>query len=192
MKSTKSSPTKAVATRGERGPSTRRGQRPRLQERLKTIRCLLLDVDGVLTDGKLYFDAQGREFKAFDAQDGHGIALARRAGLRVGLVTGRRTPATRQRAKELRVDIFVEGPIDKGRAVQQVIKRHRLHREQICFVGDDLQDLAAFERAGLAVAVANAVPEVKRAAHYVTKRAGGNGAVREVVELLLKAQGLWK
>jgi 3-deoxy-D-manno-octulosonate 8-phosphate phosphatase (KDO 8-P phosphatase) len=166
--------------------------RKKLLDRLQNVRCLLLDVDGVMTDGKLYFDADGREFKSFDVQDGLGLALARRGGLLVGFVPGRPTRATRRRAKELRVDILIQGRIDKGQTVAQVQKRHRLRAEEICFVGDDLLDLPALERVGLAIAVANAVPEVKRAAHYVTKRPGGNGAVREVAERLLKAQGSWK
>lgn len=161
------------------------------RSRLQSIRCLLLDVDGVLTDGKLYFDAQGREGKVFDVQDGHGLALARRAGLLVGFITGRPTTATKRRARELHVDILVQGPIDKGQAVARIQKRYRLRTEELCFVGDDLLDLPALTRVGWAVAVANAVPEVKRAADYVTRRAGGQGAVREVVEKLLKARGVW-
>ncbi len=162
-----------------------------LTKRFKRVRCLLLDVDGVLTDGKLHFDAQGGEMKSFDIQDGHGIAVARKAGLLVGFVSGRPSPITERRAKELGVEVVKLGPVNKWQMVEEIKRQHQLADEEICFVGDDLLDLPVLNRVGVAVAVANAVPEVKAAAHYVTKRTGGSGAVREVVELLLKARGAW-
>jgi|GEM_PF-139057 len=151
-----------------------------------------MDVDGVLTDGKLHFTSDGKEFKSFDAQDGHGIALARRAGLVIGFISGRPSKATARRAAELGVEIVKQAAINKTEMVEQVKREHRLRNEQICFIGDELVDLPVMRRVGIAVAVLNATDEVKQAAHYVTRQSGGDGAVREVIEMILKAQGTWK
>ena len=148
-------------------------------------------MDGVLTDGKLYFDGQGGELKAFDVQDGHGIALAQRAGLVVGFISGRPSPATRRRAADLGVKVVLEQPANKMEMVDTVKRKLGFTNAEICFVGDELVDLPVLRRVGLAVAVPNAVPEVRAAAHYVTRHRGGDGAVREIVELILKAQGTW-
>jgi len=150
-----------------------------------------MDVDGVLTDGKLHFTSDGKEFKSFDVQDGHGIAMAHRAGLVIGFISGRPSRATAQRAADLRVKIVKQAATNKMEMVEEVKQEHGLRNEEICFVGDELVDLPVLRRVGLAVAVPNATAEVKRAAHYVTRRAGGNGAVREVIEMILKAQGSW-
>lgn len=160
--------------------------------RLKKIRCLLMDVDGVLTDGKLYFTSDGQELKAFDVQDGHGISMAQRAGLVIGFISGRPSKATARRAKDLRVNIVLQKPSNKMQMVEQVKRQHKLRNEQIAFIGDELVDLPVLRRIGFAVAVPNAMNEVKRAAHYVTRRRGGDGAVREVIEMILKAQGSWQ
>lgn len=162
-----------------------------LQERLRRVRCLLLDVDGVLTDGKLYFNGQGEEWKAFDVQDGHAIAMALRVGLPVGFVSGRPSAATTRRAAELGVSICVQKGTNKMELVNEIRDELRLGNDQLAFVGDELVDLPVMRRVGLAIAVPNAVPEVKKVAHYCTRAAGGNGAVREVIEMLLKAQGTW-
>ena len=162
-----------------------------LAARLRKIRCLLLDVDGVLTDGRLYFDGDGREFKAFDIHDGHGIAMAKRAGLLIGFVSGRSSEATKRRAADLGVELVMQEPTNKMDMVEQIKTTHSLTNAEICFVGDDLVDLPVLRQAGVAVAVANAVPEVRNAAHYVTVRSGGRGAVREVIDRLLQAQGKW-
>lgn len=162
-----------------------------LKSRLRKIRCLLLDVDGVLTDGKLHFTGNGDEIKSFDVQDGHGIAMAQRAGLRIGFVSGRASAATTRRAADLGVAIVLQQPTNKMELVEQVKAQHGLRDEEIGFIGDELVDLPVLRRVGLAVAVPNAVPEVKRAAHYVTRRTGGDGAVREVIEMILKAQKSW-
>ncbi|HUJ11997.1 MAG TPA: HAD-IIIA family hydrolase [Verrucomicrobiae bacterium] len=161
-------------------------------ERCRKIRCLLLDVDGVLTDGKLHFTSQGDEFKTFDVQDGHGIAMAQRAGLMIGFISGRPSKATARRAADLRVNIVMQKSANKMEMVEQIKRRHGLTNAEIAFVGDELVDLPVLRRVGLAVAVPNAVGEVKRTAHYVTRRRGGDGAVREVIEMILKARGLWK
>jgi 3-deoxy-D-manno-octulosonate 8-phosphate phosphatase (KDO 8-P phosphatase) len=160
--------------------------------RLKKIRCLLMDVDGVLTDGKLYFTSDGQELKAFDVQDGHGISMAQRAGLVIGFISGRPSKATARRAKDLRVNIVLQKPSNKMQMVEQVKRKHKLRNEQIAFIGDELVDLPVLRRVGFSVAVPNAMNEVKRAAHYVTRRRGGDGAVREVIEMILKAQGSWQ
>lgn len=162
-----------------------------LRTRLKHIRCLLLDVDGVLTDGKLHFTSDGREFKSFDVQDGHGIAMALRTGLLVGFVSGRPSEATAKRAADLGVKILMQAPVNKMDMVETIKAEHHLTDEEICFVGDELVDLPVLRRVGVAVAVPNAVPEVAAVAHYMTRRAGGQGAVREVIDLILKATDRW-
>ena len=163
-----------------------------LRRRLRKIRCLLLDVDGVLTDGKLHFTSDGEEFKTFDVQDGHGIAMAQRAGLTVGFISGRPAKATARRAADLRVKILLQKPSNKMDMVEKVKRQHGFANDEIAFVGDELVDLPVLRRVGLAVAVPNATDEVKRAAHYLTRRRGGDGAVREVIEMILKTQGSWK
>ena len=160
-------------------------------ERCRKIRCLLLDVDGVLTDGKLHFTGKGDEFKTFDVQDGHGIAMAQRVGLIIGFISGRPSKATTRRAADLRVKIVLQKPTNKMEMVDLVKRQHGFANDEIAFMGDELVDLPALRRAGLAVAVPNAVDEVKRVAHYVTRRRGGDGAVREIIEMILKARGLW-
>jgi 3-deoxy-D-manno-octulosonate 8-phosphate phosphatase (KDO 8-P phosphatase) len=150
-----------------------------------------MDVDGVLTDGKLHFASDGAEFKTFNVQDGHGIAMAQRAGLIIGFISGRRSKATARRAKDLDVRLVFQEPVNKMQLVERVKRKHGFGEEEVAFIGDDLVDLPVLRRVGFAVAVANAMPEVKSAAHYVTRRAGGDGAVREVIEMILKARGDW-
>lgn len=164
---------------------------PELAARLRRVRCLLLDVDGVLTDGKLHFGSDGAEFKTFDVLDGHGIAMALQVGLLVGFVSGRPSKATEKRAADLGVKILYQQPVHKMDMVKRIQTEHGLRDEEICFIGDELVDLPVLRRVGLAVAVPNAVAEVRAAAHYVTQRRGGDGAVREVIELILKATGKW-
>jgi 3-deoxy-D-manno-octulosonate 8-phosphate phosphatase (KDO 8-P phosphatase) len=162
------------------------------KKRAKFIRLLLLDVDGVLTDGRIVYDGAGRELKFFNIKDGHGIKLLQRAGLEVGILSGRRSPAVRLRAKELGIRLLKQRVLDKGKALEAILRKKRFRAEQICFVGDDLVDLPVLARVGLAVAVTDSVEDVKANAHYITNRPGGKGAVREVCDLILKAQGKWK
>jgi 3-deoxy-D-manno-octulosonate 8-phosphate phosphatase (KDO 8-P phosphatase) len=150
-----------------------------------------MDVDGVLTDGKLHFGNDGAEFKTFDVQDGHGIAMAQRAGLMIGFISGRRSKATACRAKDLGVRLVLQAPVNKMQLVERVKRKHGFGDEEVAFIGDELVDLPVLRRVGFAAAVANAMPEVKAAAHYVTRRVGGDGAVREVIEMILKARGDW-
>ena len=166
---------------------------PALKKRAARIRLLLVDVDGVLTDGHIYLqslpDGTATEMKAFSAHDGAGLKLARLAGLRTGLITGRGSAAVARRARELEMDFVYQTSDEKLSAYREILRRARLHDREVAYVGDDLPDLPVLARVGLAVAVANAVPEVKKAAQFITQRSGGAGAVREVVELVLKAQG---
>ncbi len=165
---------------------------PEVWERAQNIRLLILDVDGVLTDGRLYFDAKGEALKVFHVRDGHGIKLAQRAGIEVALVSGRRSDPTYHRAKELGISRFHEGVRDKVAVLEEIMAAMQIEATQVAAVGDDLVDLPLMSRVGLAVAVADAVPEVLAAAHWLTANPGGRGAVREVCDLLLKAQGKWK
>lgn len=158
---------------------------------LARIRMLLTDVDGVLTDGRIHFDSSGQEFKTFHVHDGAGLAYWHRCGGLSGFLSGRAGRVVAERARELGVHEVCLGVRDKAGVLDDVFRRHGLRREEVAYVGDDLLDLPVFERVGLAVAVANAREEVRSRAHYVTRARGGEGAVREVVELLLRARGDW-
>ncbi len=161
-------------------------------QRAQNIRLLILDVDGVLTDGRLYFDAKGEALKVFHVRDGHGIKLAQRAGIEIALLSGRRSDAAYHRARELGINRFHEGLRDKVAVLEEIMAAMGIQAAQVAMVGDDLVDLPIMSRAGLAVAVADAVPEVLAAAHWVTSLPGGHGAVRQVCDLLIKAQGKWE
>ncbi|MEX0939154.1 MAG: HAD hydrolase family protein [Pirellulales bacterium] len=163
----------------------------RLDERCERIELLLCDVDGVLTDGGVWFDNQGIEAKQFHIRDGMGIHLWQRAGYRCGLVTGRTSQVVKLRAAELGINILRQGIGEKLIAVQQILDELNLSAEQACYVGDDLNDLPVIRSVGLGVAVADAADEVRQAAHYTTSMDGGRGAVRETVELILKNQHRW-
>jgi len=160
------------------------------EERAARVEALVFDVDGVLTRGELIY-GPGGELKIFDVQDGHGFALARRAGLKLALLSGRGGEALRARAADLQVDALREGAARKGEALRELCGILRVKPEQVCYVGYDLIDLPAFRAAGFPVAVANAVPEVRERAAWVTARRGGEGAAREVIEFVLKARGVW-
>jgi 3-deoxy-D-manno-octulosonate 8-phosphate phosphatase (KDO 8-P phosphatase) len=163
--------------------------------RAKKIRVLLMDVDGVLTDGRIWLlsrrDGTASEIKGFSAYDGAGLKLARAAGLRTGLITGRESSAVAQRARECEIEFVYQGRATKLGSYEEILRATGASDREVAYVGDDLPDLPLLKRAGFAVAVANAAPEVKRAAHYVTSHSGGDGAVREVIELIVKAQGKW-
>lgn len=163
-----------------------------MQERLQKIRLLLLDVDGVMTDGRIIYDDQGGETKAFDVKDGHGIKLLQRAGIRVGIITGRQSAVVDRRAMELGIELVYQGAKDKLAPYREILQKTGLDDEQVAYVGDDLPDLPILRRVGFAATVADAVDEVKPYAHYVTRRAGGCGAVREICDLLLKESGRWE
>ena len=161
--------------------------------RLKRIKLFLCDVDGVLTDGSIFIGGE-HEFKRFNIRDGLGLVLARRAGLKIGWVSARPSPATKLRADELKIHFLVQqgDRVSKTGAIEALLEQEKMKWADICFVGDDIVDLGPMKRAGFAVAVADVVAEAKAAAHFVTKALGGRGAVREAVEMILKAQGKWQ
>ena len=167
------------------------GLPPEIVQRASKVSLLLLDVDGVLTDGRIVYADYGDELKFFDVQDGAGLVFWNRAGLQSAIITARTSRLLKRRAKEMHIDFLAQGRLLKLPAFEEVLKRFRLSPEQVCAIGDDLMELPILRRAGLAVAVPNAVDEVKQISHYVTKHSGGHGAVREVVDLILKAKGLW-
>jgi 3-deoxy-D-manno-octulosonate 8-phosphate phosphatase (KDO 8-P phosphatase) len=154
--------------------------------RARRIRWLVLDVDGVLTDGRLYYGAMGEELKVFDVKDGFGIVRARRAGLGVALLSAREAPATRQRAHELEIDRLLLGRRDKGVAFDELLRELDLDAAEVAAIGDDLPDLEVLQRVGISFAPADAVGAVKSACDVVLGAPGGRGAVREMVELLLE------
>jgi 3-deoxy-D-manno-octulosonate 8-phosphate phosphatase (KDO 8-P phosphatase) len=159
------------------------------------IRLLLMDVDGVLTDGKLYNvpapDGSMAETKGFDSQDGIALQWLNRIGIAAGVISGRVSPATAERAKQVKFKYVYQGHTEKIPILQEIMADAKLDPSQVAYIGDDFTDVVVMRRVGLAVATANARPEVKAIAHHVTQVPGGQGAVREVVELLLQAQGRW-
>jgi 3-deoxy-D-manno-octulosonate 8-phosphate phosphatase (KDO 8-P phosphatase) len=163
-----------------------------LDERCRAIRLILCDVDGVLTDGGIVLDNQGIEAKRFHVRDGMGIRLWRKAGYSFGLITHRSSHIVKTRAAELGIDILRQGIDDKLAAMRAIVQGLRLTPGQVCYLGDDLPDLQAVGAAGLGVAVADACVELRQAAHYIATAPGGSGAVREIVELILKAQARWE
>lgn len=165
---------------------------PELKERAQNIRLLILDVDGVLTDGRLYFGPKGETLKVFHVRDGHGIKMLQKTGIEVAFLSGRRSDAAYHRAKELGISRYHEGLRDKVMVLTEIMDAMKIEAAAVAAMGDDLVDLPIMTRAGLAVAVADAPPEVKAAAHWVTNLPGGRGAVREVCDLILKAQGKWE
>jgi len=164
---------------------------PDVWQRASRIRLIILDVDGVLTDGSLFFGPRDELFKVFHVRDGHGVKMAQRADIEVAFLSGRRSDPAFLRAKELGVNRYYEGLRDKVPVLEDLCRTLNLSPEEVAAVGDELVDLPLFHRVGLAVAVADAVPEVKAAAHWVTKNPGGRGAVREVTDLILKGTGAW-
>jgi len=160
------------------------------QKKARRVKFLLMDVDGVMTDGKITF-IRGEEVKYFDTKDGVGLVLARMNGLKLGLISGRTSTAVTERARSLGMEEVHQGILHKEGVLQRIAKKYRLEYENICYMGDDLIDLGVLNAVGLSVAVADAVEEVRGNVDYVTERPGGRGAVREVVELILRAQGKW-
>ena len=159
---------------------------------LKQIRLLLLDVDGVLTDGRIIYTDAGEQVKSFYSKDGLGLRLLMDAGVKVGIVTGRTSQVLRHRCQNLGIDLIFDGIKDKALALEQIVEKTGIPASAIAFAGDDLIDLPAMTRCGVAFAVADAVPEVKAAADMVTARPGGLGGVRDICEALLKARGDWE
>ena len=164
-----------------------------LLARARKIKIILNDVDGIWTDGKLHFfvtpNGEVDEIKSFNAQDGIAIMLCRLAGLKCGVITGRRHETTVSRARNLGMDFFYQGFLTKTLALDDILKRMAITAEEVAYIGDDLTDLPSMEKVGLAITVPNAVQAVQKTAHYVTQRKGGDGAYREAIDLILTAQG---
>lgn len=163
-----------------------------LEDKIKKVRMLILDVDGVLTDGHIAYGDYGDELKYYDVLDGFGIELLKRAGIVPVIISGKKSKVNARRAKDLKVSYVYQDVQDKLAVFGGVLKKLKVMPEEVCCIGDDLMDIPLLSRAGFAVAVQNAVPEVKRVAHYVTAKNGGRGAVREVADKILKSQGKWE
>jgi len=168
---------------------------PALKKRAAKIELLLMDVDGTMTDGGVTLlsqtDGTALEIKTFDAHDGQGLTLARTAGLRTGCITGRESAALLRRANEMKMEFIYMKQALKMPAYEEILRKAGVSDSAVAYVGDDLPDIPLMRRVGLAIAVGDAVPEVKQAAHYTTKAVAGHGAIREAVELVLKSKGIW-
>ncbi|MGD8345769.1 MAG: HAD hydrolase family protein [Lysobacterales bacterium] len=163
---------------------------PLLMRRAARIRLLALDVDGVLTDGRLHYDNAGNESKSFSTRDGLGLRLLSMQGVELALITARSSGIVSRRAAELGIEHLYQGSVNKLDAFHELLSETGLDAEQVCYAGDDWLDIPVLDRAGLAVTVADGDPVVKRRVHYVTERPGGHGAVREICDLILAARGL--
>ncbi len=162
-----------------------------MKDRIEPVRLLIMDVDGVLTDGRIVLDDSGNELKFFDVRDGHGIVMLHRIGVESAIITGRSSKVVERRAKELGITYVYQGIHDKLEAYEELKRRVGLEDREIAYVGDDVVDMPVMARVGFAVAVADAHPEVIKIAHYVTNAKGGRGAVREVTELIIREKGKW-
>lgn len=169
---------------------------PAVKKRAARIKVLLMDVDGTMTDGGVTLlsqpDGSALEIKTFDAHDGQGLTLANTAGVRTGCITGRESAALLRRAHEMRMEFIYMKQPTKIPAYEEILKKAGVSESEVAYVGDDLPDLPVMRRVGLAVAVGDAVPEVKKAAHFTTKSVAGRGAIRDAVELILKSKGIWE
>ncbi len=162
-----------------------------IDDRAKKIKLVIFDIDGVLTDGRIIHGNYGDELKFFDVQDGLGIILLHRAGIKVAIITAKASKIVRNRAKELKVKYVFQNHHDKLKIFEKLIKKLRLSPDEVCFIGDDLIDIPILKRVGLAVSVPNSVNEVKEITHYTTEKSGGRGAAREVIDIILKSQNKW-
>lgn len=164
----------------------------KLEQRMQGIQLILSDVDGVMTSGGITYDNQGVETKTFHVRDGMGIKLWQRTGYRFGVVTARSSHIVKLRMDELGVDLVRQGAENKLEIANEIMQELSLSSEQICYIGDDLTDMALLQNVGLSASVSDGAPEVKKAVHLVTKAAGGHGAIRELVEAILKSQKRWE
>lgn len=162
-----------------------------LREKLQHIKILIMDVDGVMTDGRIIINDDGRETKNFDVRDGHGIKLVQRYGIEVALLTGRQSEVVKHRANELGITEVHQKIFNKKEVFVEILQKNNLNADQAAFIGDDIIDIPVLKEAGFSATVADAIDIVKKTVDYVTKKKGGRGAVREVCEMLLQAQGRW-
>lgn len=163
-----------------------------LREIARQIRFLILDVDGVLTDGRIVLDNEGNEFKSFHVRDGHGIKMLVRSGVQVAIITGRYSKVVERRARELGIDEVFQKCHVKTAALEDIVRKYGLTEKEVAYVGDDIVDVPVFRRVGMPIAVSDAMDEAKDFASMMTKNGGGRGAVREICDFLLKAKGLWE
>ncbi len=163
-----------------------------LIDKMRKVKVLILDVDGVLTDGRIVISDDGQETKCFHVRDGHGLKMIQRAGIEVMFLTGRKSQVVEHRARELGVNKVYQGALDKLAIFIEILADTKLSAEQVAYMGDDIVDLPVLKRAGFSIAVCDSHGEVMRAVDLVTQNAGGRGAVREVCEMILKAQGKWE
>jgi 3-deoxy-D-manno-octulosonate 8-phosphate phosphatase (KDO 8-P phosphatase) len=162
-----------------------------IQGKLEKIRMLVLDVDGVMTDGSIIMDSEGREMKNFNVRDGHGLVMIQRHGIQVAILTGRTSTVVDHRARDLKITEVYQGVLNKKEIFAQILKKNNLTSETIAYMGDDIVDITVLKLVGFSVAVADALDLVKKTVDYVTVNRGGQGAVREICEMLLMAQGHW-
>lgn len=162
-----------------------------MEERLSKIRLLLLDVDGVMTDGRIIFDSNGIESKFFNVKDGHGIKMVQRAGIEVGIISGRGSVVVSNRAAELGISLVYQKSLDKLTPYREILEKTGFTDDQVAFMGDDVIDIPVLRRVGFAAAPADAIDDVFPHVHFTTRNRGGWGAVREVCDLLLRGQGKW-
>lgn len=164
----------------------------KIKDKAKNIKLLILDVDGVMTDGSIILDNEGNEFKRFHVRDGHGIKMIQRAGITVAIITGRKSKVVEIRAKELGIKEVYQKVFRKSEIYGRLLKKYKCEDENVAFMGDDVVDRELLNRAGLTAAPSDAEEEVKKMADFIAKRGGGRGAVREFVDFILKSSGLWK
>lgn len=160
-------------------------------EKAKRIKVFIVDIDGVMTDGRIIYSGYGDELRFFDVQDGLGITLLNKAGIKTVIVTAGKSKIVKHRARDLKVTCTYHGFMDKIDAFNHLLKRFKVTPEEVCFIGDDIIDIPILKRVGFAVAVSNAVDAAKKNAHHITANKGGRGAVREICDLILKSQGKW-
>jgi 3-deoxy-D-manno-octulosonate 8-phosphate phosphatase (KDO 8-P phosphatase) len=162
-----------------------------IKEKLKGIKLLILDVDGVMTDGRIIMDNDGREMKNFDVRDGHGVKIIQRYGIKVALLTGRESEIVKHRARDLEIKEVYQGALNKKDVFEKILQKHNLPATAVAFLGDDIVDIPVLRRVGFSAAVADAIDVVKKEVDYITEHRGGRGAVREICEMILQAQGKW-
>jgi 3-deoxy-D-manno-octulosonate 8-phosphate phosphatase (KDO 8-P phosphatase) len=162
-----------------------------IKEKLEGIKLLILDVDGVMTDGRIIMDNEGKEIKNFDVRDGHGIKILQRYGIKVAILTGRKSKVVEYRAKDLEINDVYQGSFNKKEVFGRILEKHKLSASAVAFLGDDIVDIPVLKSVGFSAAVADAIDVVKKTVDYITGHKGGQGAVREICEMILQAQGKW-